>query len=586
MVVGGQVTLVPPITYSQGEHRFLRIRAASGFVYFETSGNNLNYIVHHQQAIAQPLALVAAELSVETSGPAKARQALFDNFRVDSSTFRFSSSSSTVGEGDGLATIMVTRAGNTAESATVDFTTSDGTATQPNRYLPTAGTLMFGQGESTKSFQVSIVDDSVVSGYETLNLTLSNPVGAGLQSPGRSLLTIRENDTSAEAPSVQFSQDAYAIGEGQTTAVVTVARAGSTNGTITVNYATSDTAGASRCNVINGQASTRCDYLTTLGTLTFASGETSKNILIPVIDDVYAEGAEIFSITLSNVVGAALGTSSTSTLTINDNDAQDGVNPIGAAGFFVRQHYVDFLNREPDAGGLAFWTNEITSCGADAPCIEVKRINVSAAFFLSIEFQETGYLVYRSYKSAFGNLANPPGAPVPVSLTDFLRDTQGIGQGVRVGIGDWQNQLEANKQAFTLAFVQRADFVAAYPSSMSAAEFVDKLNLNAGGVLSPAERTNLINLLGGTPANVNSRSTVLRMVADDTDLKAAESNKAFVLMQYFGYLRRSPNDAPDADYSGYHFWLNKLNSFGNYVDAEMVKSFLVSGEYKERFGRP
>ena len=68
------------------------------------------------------------------------------------------------------------------------------------------------------------------------------------------------------------------------------------------------------------------------------------------------------------------------------------------------EHYYDFLSREPDPGGLAFWANEITSCGSNQSCIDVKRVNVSAAFFLSIEFQETGYLVYRMYKVGYGNL--------------------------------------------------------------------------------------------------------------------------------------------------------------------------------------
>ncbi|HWN10630.1 MAG TPA: DUF4214 domain-containing protein, partial [Pyrinomonadaceae bacterium] len=109
-------------------------------------------------------------------------------------------------------------------------------------------------------------------------------------------------------------------------------------------------------------------------------------------------------------------------------------NPIDDAQFFVRQHYLDFLNREPDASGLAFWTNQITSCGSNQPCIETKRINVSAAFFVSIEFRETGYLVYRIYKSAYGNI---PGTPVPVRLNEFLPDTQQIGQGVVVGSPNW-----------------------------------------------------------------------------------------------------------------------------------------------------
>ncbi len=134
--------------------------------------------------------------------------------------------------------------------------------------------------------------------------------------------------------------------------------------------------------------------------------------------------------------------------------------------FFVRQHYLDFLNREPDAAGLAFWTNQITECGSDAACVEIRRINVSAAFFLSIEFQETGYLVYRIYKSAFGNLTSPAGAPVPVRFLDFLRDQQQIGKGIVQGVGNWQAQLEANKQAYMLAFVQRAEFLAAYPNSL------------------------------------------------------------------------------------------------------------------------
>src|SRR5207237_9071598 len=78
-------------------------------------------------------------------------------------------------------------------------------------------------------------------------------------------------------------------------------------------------------------------------------------------------------------------------------------NPIDEARWFVRQHYVDFLNREPDASGLQFWANEILSCGSNAACIELKRINVSAAYFLSIEFQQTGYLVERFYKAAYGS---------------------------------------------------------------------------------------------------------------------------------------------------------------------------------------
>jgi hypothetical protein len=100
--------------------------------------------------------------------------------------------------------------------------------------------------------------------------------------------------------------------------------------------------------------------------------------------------------------------------------------------------------------------------------------------------------------------------------------------------------------------------------------------------LSPSERNQLVSELSSGAKN---RAQVLRAVAEDTDLARNEFNKAFVLMQYFGYLRRNPNDLPNSNFNGYDFWLGKLNQFnGNFVDAEMVKAFLTSGEYKQRFG--
>jgi len=385
---------------------------------------------------------------------------------------------------------------------------------------------------------------------------------------------------------IQFLQPTFSIVESQASMNVMVTRTGDASGTATVDYATSDTAGTQTCPTVNGQASSRCDYITTLGTLTFAAGETSKTIPVPIVDDVHNEGSENFTMTLSNVKGATLGTPSTAMLTITESEA-GGTNPSDNASFFARQHYLDFLNREPDAGGLAFWSGEITSCGADAQCIEVKRINVSAAFFLSIEFQETGYLVYRTYKSAFGNLT---GKPVPVRFTDFLRDTQRIGQGVQVGLGNWQVQLEVNKQLFMQDYMLRSDFQAAYPNSMTAAQFVDQLNANAGGALSPTERNNLIATLT-VPSDVWQRAAVLRAVAEDQTLRDGETNRAFVLMQYFGYLRRNPDDVgfdgnPDPNFNGFNFWLDKLNQFnGNFIAAEMVKAFITSIEYRQRFGQ-
>jgi hypothetical protein len=252
--------------------------------------------------------------------------------------------------------------------------------------------------------------------------------------------------------------------------------------------------------------------------------------------------------------------------------------------FFVRQHYNDFLGRSPDASGLQFWTNSITSCGADANCVAVKRVDTSAAFFLSIEFQNTSYFVYRIYKSAFGDI-NPPFVPVPVRFADFLRDKQAVSQGVVVGQGDWQQQLATNKAAFALAFVQRPDFLARYPALTSATDFVNSLNANAGGVLNDTERSALINELSPNPSDASLRADVLQKMAENVVLQQREFDRAFVLMEYFGYLQRDPDSTPDADFSGYHFWLQKLDSFGgDYRKAEMVKAFINSDEYRRRFG--
>ena len=76
-------------------------------------------------------------------------------------------------------------------------------------------------------------------------------------------------------------------------------------------------------------------------------------------------------------------------------------------------------------------------------------------------------------------------------------------------------------------------------------------------------------------------------MADNAAFKQREFRPAFVLMQFFGYLRRNPDDPPDNNFSGYDFWLAKLNQFnGNFVQAEMVRAFISSAEYRGRFGQP
>jgi DNA/RNA endonuclease G (NUC1) len=377
---------------------------------------------------------------------------------------------------------------------------------------------------------------------------------------------------------VQFSATNYGVTEDCTTITITVNRVGDTSGPATVNYSTSDVT-----------ASERRDYLTATGRLSFAPGETSKSFAVLINEDSYVEGPETFNVDLSNPAGAGLGAPPSATVTITDDAIEPATNVIDDPGNFVCQHYHDFLNRHPDQAGWDFWTNQITSCGTDAQCIEVKRINVSAAFFLSIEFQETGYLVERIYKAAYGDaigtstLDGVHQLAVPVvRFNEFLADTQEIGQGVIVNQPGWEQILENNKQAFTLEFVQRSRFTSVFPASMTPAQFVDTLNMNAGNPLSQSERDQLVTSL---TSGAITRAQVLRAVAEDSDLNSAEFNRAFVLIQYFGYLRRNPNDPQDSDYTGYDFWLRKLSQFnGNFVNAEMVKAFIVSAEYRQRFG--
>jgi uncharacterized protein DUF4214 len=231
-------------------------------------------------------------------------------------------------------------------------------------------------------------------------------------------------------------------------------------------------------------------------------------------------------------------------------------NQINEAQFFVRQQYLDFLDREPDAGGLAYWTSQITGCGNDEMCINSRRIGVSAAFFIELEFQETGYFVYRIYK---GSLGRRP------TFTEFVPDRAKVVVAAN---------LEASKQAFADEWVTRSAFQQLYPVSMTPEQFVNKLFDTAGLTPFTTERQRLANDM----RNGKTRAQALREVIEIGEFKTREYNTSFVLMQYFGYLRREP------DQGGYDFWLNVVNdrAVNNY--RAMVCAFITSREYQERFG--
>jgi hypothetical protein len=242
----------------------------------------------------------------------------------------------------------------------------------------------------------------------------------------------------------------------------------------------------------------------------------------------------------------------------------DVANPLDTPEYFVRQHYVDFLGREPDESGQGYWVGRINAC---VGCTEAARINVSAAYFLSIEFKETGYFLYRLYTASYGR------APL---LGEFTSERQELARGVIVGETGWSQQLETNKGTFLHQWVQRAGFKSRF-DGLSNSRFVDSLISNTTAVVAAQDRDSLVSALDGGA----TRESVLRRLVELDSVGRRGTNSAFVLMQYFGYLQRDPDPA------GYDYWLAKLNDFGgDYAKAEMVKAFLSSAEYRQRFGRP
>jgi hypothetical protein len=263
-----------------------------------------------------------------------------------------------------------------------------------------------------------------------------------------------------------------------------------------------------------------------------------------------------------------LGNNTQAVFTGSPVDDGNSANSIDTPEYFVRQHYLDFLGREPDESGFNFWSEEILACGGDIACSERRTINVSAAYLLSIEFQQTGGLVDGLYRASYGR------RPM---FAEFMPDAQVVARGVVVGTNtDWNAQLAANKQAFVAGWVERAAFRAAY-DGLSNRQYVDALISHTGVNFSRSERDTLVNGLG---AGTLRRTDVLRQIVEDERFISAKRNEMFVMMEYFGYLRRDP------DAAGYQFWLNKLNEFdGNFEQAEMVKAFIISGEYRDRFSR-
>ncbi|MEK6283944.1 MAG: MBG domain-containing protein, partial [Acidobacteriota bacterium] len=255
---------------------------------------------------------------------------------------------------------------------------------------PLSSTQLNASANVPGNFQYSIAAGTILSLGTYQVSTTFTPADVTNYNPATAIVQL----IVAAAPAgLQLKTSSYTVDEHGGSAQIIIERTDSA-AAASVDYATGDNAALSECNVVSGVASSRCDYATSIGALRFAAGETSKTIFIPIVDDSYGEGNEGFTITLSNASGATLGSIATATITIQDNETVTGSSPIDDIDFFIRQNYIDFLGREPDPAGLAGWRNVLNNCGTTVapPC---DRIEVSAGFFRSEEFQSRGYFIYR-----------------------------------------------------------------------------------------------------------------------------------------------------------------------------------------------
>jgi hypothetical protein len=251
------------------------------------------------------------------------------------------------------------------------------------------------------------------------------------------------------------------------------------------------------------------------------------------------------------------------------------LNPIDNTDFFVRQQYRDFLFRDPEPSQP--WSAVLNGCpnqfntDPNSPSANCDRIKVSSAFFGSDEFKLKGFFVYRFYRVAF--------ARQPI-YEEIIPDMNFV-------TGSSTQEVNQKRDTFSNNFAARAEFTQTY-NGMTNDAYVNTLmnqyNLQQVTTPDPANpngaqkvvltRADLISRLN---ANTHTRAQVLRAIADSDEVGRAESNNAFVSMQYFGYLRRT------AETQGFNDWLRTINA--NSADARsMVSGFMNSSEYRSRFG--
>ncbi|MCU1266337.1 MAG: hypothetical protein JWM21_2655 [Acidobacteria bacterium] len=477
-------------------------------------------------------------------------------------SFQLSADNYVAGEGSGFVTITVNRVGEVGQPATVNFSTytesSPGHASAANDFIPTGGVLRFAAGETSKTFRVLIIDDTRLEGDEEFEVQLSNPTGAGLGFPTHADVKIAENDSPS---SISPAQKTFVAaldgghevpphatnGTGTGIVIITDEATGAAKMSLAFSGLTSNAVAAHiHGPAVDGQNAAVL-FPITVPSATSGSANDVAFTMTPTQISQLKNGLFYFNIHTTNFPGGEIR-------------GQINFNPIDEAGYFVRQNYLDFLNRNPDAAGLSYWTGQITGCGVNTLCISNRRIDVSAAFFFAQEFQNKDFFVYRVRKASFGTLP---------TLSQFTFDRTTIGTG-----------SAADMKTFTETFVQNGEFIGMYPTTQSGSQFIDSLIatvLAGSGVDLSSRKPDLENEYLLEASQTASRARVLRRLVGYPEFTNAEFNRAFVATEYYGYLRRTP------DAAGFNFWLGVLNAnAGNF--RSMVCSFITSDEYQRRFG--
>ncbi|HVG33668.1 MAG TPA: DUF4394 domain-containing protein [Pyrinomonadaceae bacterium] len=432
----------------------------------------------------------------------------------------------------------------------------NGTPTSPNSgTLFTIGPL----GVDTSSFtgfDISVSGEALIattppgftnttaSNLRTINLTTGVATDRGFI--GGFILNESVLGIAAQtAGAFQFGAAASSVSESAAKIDVTVTRTGDLSGAASVDFASSD-----------GTALQASDYNIAVGTLDFAPGEASKSFTIFITDDGYVEPGETFTLALSNPKGGfGLSGTTTTTITITDNDpVPSAVNPIDTTPFFVRQHYVDFLNREPEPQGFADWQAILNNCPqGNTQC---DRVQVSSDFYRSPEFGDRGYFVYRFFEAALGRKPD---------YIEFMADLR------RVTGFLTPEQLESNKLNFIASFMDRPEFRTKY-DGLNNTQYVNTIESTAGVTL-----TNKSALIASLNNGTRTRAEVLRQIVETQEVFNKFFNRGFVVMEYFGYLRRDPDAL-------FNDWITQLNATGDY--RHLVNGFVNSIEYRQRFGQP